>query len=210
MTQKRKPPLLSNQNGSVILIVMLVLVTVIALSATMINFSTSDIDMAGNYKFDKIAFYSGDSGIYATPKFIRLVFPSGDPISEESPAQAGCVRYLNTTQTDSALEILQRIYGFEGRDATGSYNDSVENEMDSQAGDISMRGCDVPADINVIPLGGEQLSGGGVEFGSGGDGVGGGTIRSVKFRLVSTGHDDSDNSHTIRAIYRWVDVPGGL
>jgi hypothetical protein len=210
MIQQRNPQLLKNQDGSVIVIVMLVLIAVSALSVAMMNFSASDVDMAGNYKFDKMAFYSGDSGIYATPKFIRLVYPEGEPIDEESPTQAGCVQFLNTTQPDSAMEIMQRIYGFEGRDATESLNDSVEDEMDSAANDISMRGCNVPADVNIIRLGGEQMSGGGVEFGSGAEGVGSAAQKSVNFRLVSTGNDDLGNSHTIRAIYRWVDVPGGL
>lgn len=210
MIPQQRLQIFNDQNGSVIMIVMLVLIAVSALSVTMINFSTSDVDMAGNYKFAKVAFYNGDSGIYATPKFIRLVYPQGDPVDEESPTRAGCVKFLNTTQPDAALEIMQRIYGFEGRDATETYNDTVEGEMDSSAGDISMRGCNVPADVNIIRLGGEQMSGGGVEFGSGAEGVGSGSSRSVNFRLVSTGHDDADNSHTIRAIYRWVDVPGGL
>ena len=91
MILQQRPQIINDQNGSVIMIVMLVLIAVSALSVTMINFSTSDVYMAGNYKFAKIAFYNGDSGIYATPKFIRLLYPQGDPIDEESPTRAGCV-----------------------------------------------------------------------------------------------------------------------
>ncbi len=205
------PHIYRNQNGSVILIVMLVLIAVSALTLTMMNFSSQDVNMAGNYKFDKVAFYSGDSGIYATPKFIRLVYPQGDPIQAEDPNRAGCVQFLNADdEADPAQAILNRIYGFEGRDSTADLNDDVDEEQSAEAADISMDGCDVPADINVINLGGIQMSGGGVEFGAGAEGIGSGADRATHFRLVSTGRDDSGNTHTIRAIYRWVDVPGGL
>jgi hypothetical protein len=202
--------LLHDQNGTVILTVMLVLIAVSALSLTMMNFSTVEVNMAGNYKFEKTAFYNGDSGIYGTPKFIRLVFPSGNPVPEASPTQAGCVQFLNTTQTDGALEIMQRIYGFEGRDVTDAMNDTLANEEDPTAADISMNGCAIPADVNIIRMGGQQLSGGGVEFGAGAEGMGSGADRAVLFRLVSTGRDDTGNTQSIRALYRWVDVPGGL
>ncbi len=202
--------LLRNQNGSVLLTVMLVLIAVSALSITMMNFSNVEVNMAGNYKFEKAAFYNGDSGIYATPKFIRLVYPEGNPIAEASPTQAGCVQFLNTTQSNAALEIMQRIYGFNDRDATATLNDTLANEESAAAADISMNGCSIPANVNIIRMGGEQMSGGGVRFGSGAEGVGSGSNRAVRFRLVSTGQDDLGNTHSIRAIYRWVDVPGGL
>jgi hypothetical protein len=57
----------------------------------------------------------------------------------------------------------------------------------------------------------QGMSGGGVEFGAGAEGVGFGGSSGIArvFRLVSTGTDQQNTSHTIRALYRWVDVAGG-
>lgn len=203
---------LTNESGSVLVIVIVVLVAVTALSLTMINFTTQETKMAGHYKFEKVAFYNGDSGINGTAKFIRLVYKDGEGVDEEDPQRAGCVRYLNTTSSDRGTEIVNRI-GEWGEDVTKSYNDNGTGEQDPAAADISMRGCQIPADINIIRLGPlrSALTGSGVEFGAAADGLGsGGTDQPIGFRLVSTGSDDQNTTHTIRAIYLWKNVAGGL
>lgn len=199
-----------NQSGSTILIVMIVLIAITALSLTMMTFTSQDVNMSGSYKFEKIAFYNGDSGIYGTPKFIRLIWPEADPTLIADPTRAGCVQFLNTTEADEANEIMNRIYAFEGRDATASLNDDIDAEESSDAADISMSGCNIPAEVNIITAAPEHMSGDGSEFGAGAEGLGGGITQMRKFRMVSTGSDDAGNTHTIRAIYRWVNVPGGL
>lgn len=203
-------PRLANETGSVLVIVMVVLVALTALSLTMINFTTQETKMATHYKFDKVAFYNGDSGIYGTPKFIRLLFSEGTPITAEDPARAGCVQYKNTTGSPGT-EILSRIFGFAGQDATAVFNGTPAGEQDPAASDISLMGCRIPADVNIIHRGPEEVSGSGREFAAGGDGLGsGGGDQAVLFRLVSTGSDDQNNEHTIRALYRWKSIPGGL
>ncbi|MFZ1984896.1 MAG: pilus assembly PilX N-terminal domain-containing protein [Desulfatitalea sp.] len=201
---------LANESGSVLVMVMIVLIALTALSLTMINFTTQETKMAGHYKFDKVAFYNGDSGIYGTPKFIRLLFTEGEAVPAEDPAQAACVQYLNAGG-GADEEILNRIFGFEGQDTTAALNDTPEHEQNPLAADISMNGCRIPADINIVPMGPEEVSGAGREFAAGGDGLGsGGGDQAVRFRLVSTGSDDQNNTHTIRALYRWKSIPGGL
>lgn len=199
-----------NQNGSTILIVMIVLVAVTALSLTMMTFTSQDVNMSANYKFSKVAFYNGDSGIYGTPKFIRMVYPEADPTITEDLTRSGCVQFLNTTEPDAASEIMNRIYAYEDRDATESFNDNGNQEASPEAADISMAGCDIQAAVNIITQAPEHMSGDGSEFGAGAEGLGGGTTKMRKFRLVSTGSDDQGNTHTIRAVYRWVNVSGGL
>jgi hypothetical protein len=208
---KPKASSLNNQNGSVLVIVVVVLVALTALSLTMLNFTTQEMKMASHYKFDKVAFYNGDSGIYGTPKFIRLLFTEGAPVTEEDPNKAACFRYMNTSGGNAGEEILSRIFGFEGLDNTASFNTTPTGEQDPAASDISLMGCQIPADINIINAGPEEVSGSGREFAAGGDGLGsGGGDQAVRFRLVSTGSDDQHNTHTIRAIYRWKSIPGGL
>ncbi len=200
---------LADQSGSVLVIVIVVLVALTALSLTMLNFTTQEMKMAGHYKFEKVAFYNGDSGIYGTPKFIRLIFAEGVPVAEEDPNKAACFRYKNTSGGSAGEEVLSRIFGFEGLDSTESFNASPTDEKDPAASDISLMGCRIPADINIINAGPEEVSGSGREFAAGGDGLGS-SEQAVRFRLVSTGSDDQNNTHTIRAIYRWKNISGGL
>ncbi|MDA8142187.1 MAG: pilus assembly PilX N-terminal domain-containing protein [Desulfobacteraceae bacterium] len=212
--------LTSNKNGSALIIVMVVLVAATALSMTMINFTSTESKMAAHYKFSKVAFFYGDSGIYGAAKFIRLQRSEGDPIAEQDPKKAGCVAYLNTSGSDSGKEIRARLYGgFRGEvpDATESYNTPAalvaNKDANSAAADISMSGCQIPASINVIYLGalGPQGSGGGAEFGTGSDGLGGGGgDQPIGFRLTSTGKDSQNDTHSVRAIYLWRKAPGGL
>ena len=108
---------IASETGSVLIIVMVVLVAVTAISLTMLNFTTQETKMATHYKFAKVAFYNGDSGIYGTPKFIRLLFSDGTPVPEADPGRAGCIQYKNASSGDASQEILSRIFGFEGQDA---------------------------------------------------------------------------------------------
>jgi hypothetical protein len=208
---KRNIDWIIDESGSVLVIVMVVLVAVTALSLTMMNFTTQEMKMASHYKFDKEAFYNGDSGIYGTPKFIRTLFPNAEPVAEEDPQKAGCIRYLNASGGNAADIVMRRIYGYPG-DTTAIYNDFGTLEESPTAGDISFNACGIPSAINIIRLGGDaQMSGGAIEFAAGADGLGsGGGEQAVRFRLVSTGSDAQGNTHTIRAIWRYKNIPGGL
>lgn len=199
--------IIRDESGMALVLVMAILITITAIALTLVNTTSQEMKMAGNYHFDKVAFYNGDSGIYGTPKFVRLLFPEGDAIPESDPTQAGCISYLNTVASGPE-EIRARIYGFEGQDATDMYNSTVDDEEKAEAADISMNGCNIPADINIVNMGGGNVTGGGSEFGTGAEGMKGGD--EVRFRLVSTGKDAQGQQHTIRAIYRWVPISGGL
>ena len=207
-------PYCGNQKGSVLVIVMLVLVAVMALSVTMINISNQEMKAAGNYKHSQTAFYNGDSGVYATPKFIRLLNYWPVPLAEETPNRIGCVQYLNTTTGNPGQEILDRIQATKGvTDATAAYNGDPTTEQDPNAADISMNGCDIDADINIVWLGFDRqgASGDGTEFGTASDGLGGGGGSvPMRYRLVSTGKDSQSNTHVIRGMYRFKKIPGGL
>ncbi len=209
---KRSKQWITDEGGSVLIIVMVVLVALTALSLTMMNFTTQEMKMASHYKFDKEAFYNGDSGIYGTPKYIREILSTAEPIAAEDPGKAGCIRFLNTGGSNASDEIRSRIFGYEGEDTTASFNDFGTLEERPEAADISMAACQIPAAINVINTGYDrQSSGGAIEFAAGADGLGsGGGDAAILFRLVSTGHEAQDNTHTIRAIYRYKAISGGL
>ena len=180
----------------------------------MINFSTQEMKSAGYYKHSQMAFYNGDSGVYATPKFIRLLNDWSVPLTESDPNRIGCVKYLNTSGSNAGQEILDRIQGTKGvTDVTAIYNGDAATEADPAAADISMSGCDIDADINIVFLGFDRqsASGDGTEFGISADGLGGGggTV-AMRYRLISTGADSQNNTHTVRGVYRFKKIPGGL
>jgi len=70
--------LLVKEQGSVMIIALLILalLTIIGISAA--KTSGIEIQIAANEKFHKIAFYNADSGIYVTPKLISLCIDSGE------------------------------------------------------------------------------------------------------------------------------------
>ena len=205
---KRMDLVRREEKGSVIMVVVLILIAISALALTAINFSAMDVNMAASYKFDKEVFANADSCINGVPPYIDLLFPNAEPIKEDD-VRVGCVQFLNTSQPDTAREIMNRFYGFPG-DVTAQYN-TPALEGDSEAADISMEGCDIPCITNVDPKGGGHMSGGGVEFGVGAEGIGvGGMSGAAKqFRLIATGRDHQNVEYKVRAIYRWVDVARG-
>jgi hypothetical protein len=196
--------IISSQDGAALIIVMLVLVAVTAVGLTAMNISTTEINLAGNDKWQKIGFYNSDPGLHGTPPVIApnlnpevdAALPPADP---DDPDDEGCIEYINFA--DDGQEGFHALLYLPKQDVE-------DNEFDTK--DLSFRACEIEADIDVCPRGSLALSGGGVEFASRAEGTGASGSEGKIYLITSTGDGASNSTYTTRGHYRWVDAPGGL
>jgi hypothetical protein len=178
---------LKEQNGSALIVAMLILVvlTILGLSAT--QTTQMEISIAGNQKLYKTAFHLADSGIYAVPKLINECYENDGDQSFTS------VTYLGATGT-----FYRELMGFDVHDDPRDVRFSIDA---------------LNVDVDVNRTGAQNLPGGGVEFASGYEGIGFGSSGgvAVSYDLDSLGRGPVLSQANIVAGYRKVlGVPGGL
>jgi len=192
----------TSQDGSTLIIVMLVLIALMALGITSMNISTTEIKLAGNDKWQKTGLYNADPGLHGAPS---IIFPNLNPDTDAPVAPAdpnnasdeGCLEYINGLSPADFYNLL--------------YSAKADPEPDVKTSkDISFRNCGIGADIDICPRGSQQLSGGGVEFASRSEGTGVSGSEAKIYRITSTGDGASNSTYTVRGHYRWVETGGGL
>jgi len=166
---KRVGQLIGNDRGVVLifaLLIMLVL-TIIGSSATMT--SQIDLKISGNTKVIRTSFYVADGGIMMAPKVIgRIITDRALPDLAATP--------LLTYDTDNLLE---KIMGYIDDDDPGTdTTDIVMNQ--GTLGSMA---------VDLTRVATRYLSGGGVEFAAGteGVGVGGAASAAILYHLASRG-----------------------
>ncbi|MCP4745830.1 MAG: hypothetical protein GY874_06760 [Desulfobacteraceae bacterium] len=199
---------INNEQGMTLIVAILILVAVTALGLTSINITTTEINLVGNDKFQKVGFYNGDSGVHGTPSVIAPLLNDEGPIAQAGsgdPDAAACLEYLNyISPANPSAEFEDMIFvhmGTAGCDA---------NQLAYK--DISFRACDVNADIDICPTEAKALSGGGTEFAANAEGLGvGGGAKGNYFRITSTGDGASaSTTYNVFGTYRWTEEAGGL
>jgi hypothetical protein len=176
-----------HEEGSVLIVAlfMLVILTLLGIMAT--TTTETEIQIAGNEKFHKIAFQNADSGVFSTPKVISGAFDGG-----ADPAWAG-VTYLGAGDT-----FYREIMGFDGYDPAADIR-------------FTLGGHNV--DVDVKHAGQVIIPGGSAEFASGSEGVGTGSAGGVGilYEMDSLGQGPSAALSNVDAVYRKViGTAGGL
>ena len=204
--RKHVGQLIGNERGVVLvfaLVIMLVL-TIIGSSATMT--SQVDLKISGNTKVIRTSFYVADGGIMLSPKVIsRILTDRALPTALQTPLLA-YDDYAAAVGEDPVL--LKKIMGFG--------MDSAYQSADDSTTDISMdQGTLGNMAIDITRTATHYLSGGGVEFAAGteGVGVGGAASAAIIYKLDSwgtVGTAPKTTSSNIVAQYRKVaGVAGG-
>jgi hypothetical protein len=184
-------------------LVLLLVVTIMGSSATLT--SQIDLKLSGNTKVIRTSFYVADGGIMLSPKVISQIITDRDlPTSAQTPL----ITYDDYAKTGEDPLLLKKIMGFA--------MDSDYQDEDLNATDISMnQGTLGSMAVDLTRLATRYLSGGGVEFASGseGVGVGGAASAAIIYRLDSRGTVGTaprTTSSNIVAQYRKVaGVAGG-
>lgn len=187
--------LISNERGVVLIfaLVLMLVATIIGSSATMT--SQLDLKISGNTKVIRTSFYVADGGIQMAPKVIsRIITDRALPALSDTPL---------LTYDDANL--LEKIMGY-----------IEEDDPDTDISDISMtQGTQGSIAVDLSRLGTQYLSGGGVEFAAGteGVGVGGSASAAIIYSLASRGTVGTSPRTTVSDIsahYRKVaGVAGG-
>jgi type IV pilus assembly PilX-like protein len=181
---------LNNENGSVIIAAIFILVVLTILGIAASNTSTLELQIASNDQFMKMAFYNADSALYGTSKLISHAINRSDAVAAGAGNDAPGVQYLST-----AGDFYRQIAGFD------VYDDSMD--VDFETG-----GIDSQADARRDRQ--QQMAGGGAEFATGSEGVGPSAI-AIFYDVNSSGFSNRQTTSNLTAAYRkMVGIPGGL
>ena len=184
----RRP--LNNENGSVIIaaIFILVLVTILGVAAT--NTTTLELQIAANDQFMKMAFYNSDASLYGTAKLISTAINVEDSVNSGSGTDAPGLTYLT-----SASDFYRQIAGY------AVYDNLID--INFNAGGIDAQ-TDARRDHTA------QIEGGGAEFATGSESAGT-TAIGIYYVISATGFSNRQTASDLTANYRkMIRVPGGL
>lgn len=154
-----------NEDGSTLIIAVLILLlgTLIGIFAT--NTSTIEIQISGNDKFHKIAFYGADSGVYTVPKLISpIIDVKGDPYPLSS-----AFTFINLGTGGDAF--YKKLAGF--------------NPSNPDLHILFDLGNSNQVDVGVEKLHSTNLVGGGAEFAAASEGAGVGGLKGIFYGLDS-------------------------
>lgn len=180
--------IVKNQDGSVLVIALLMLVFLTLIGIASSTNTQIEIQIAGNERSYNVAFNVADSGVYMTPKIIRRTVENG-----VRPTLAA-ITYLPSDDGTFFREVM----GYNPR----------EKDPDVQ---FALSGYTVGVDVGRDRQ--INIGGGGVEFASGAEGVGVGSAGGVAviYEMNSTGAGPNNAQSNILAEYRLIPgVAGGL
>jgi Tfp pilus assembly protein PilX len=179
-----------DEEGSAMIIALMIMVVLTILGITATTTTEIELQIAGNERFHKIAFYNADAGIYTSPKVVRSV------LETEEGQQPN---FANVTYLDAnANALFRQLMGY----------DTYDNAKDLR---YTIGGHNV--DVDVQRSGQMAIVGGGTEFGSGAEGVGVGAAGGVAilYTMDSLGSGPVSSQSNIGAVYRYIPgVAGGL
>jgi len=169
------------------LMIMAVL-TVIGLAVT--RTATVELQIAGNDRFNKEAFFRADAGIFTAPKVITQTLNAG--ANPNLPA----ISMIDPQDGTSDANFYRKIMGF-----------------DTSAGGIRFALGPRNTSVNITRSGEEALPGGSAEFASGYEGIGHGATGgfAILYTLDASGQAPANARAVIEALYRKVPgTAGGL
>jgi hypothetical protein len=184
-------------------LVLLLVVSIIGSSATLT--SQIDLKLSGNTKVIRTSFYVADGGIMLSPKVISRIITDRDL---PTPKQTPLITYDDYAEGVEDPVLVRKIMGFT--------MDSVYQNADEITADITVDQATLGSmAVDLTRVSTRYLSGGGVEFAAGteGVGVGGSASAAIVYELESSGTVGTaprTTSSIIRARYRKVvGVAGG-
>jgi Tfp pilus assembly protein PilX len=185
---------LNNEQGSVIVaaIFILVIVTILGIAAS--NTSTLELQIASNDQFVKMAFYNSDSAVWGTSKLISRAVNASTKVEAGTGNEAPGIAYISSV-SDPAEEFYRQITGYDVYVST--------DDIDFNPG-----GIDARADARRVRQ--EHVAGGGAEFATGSEGVGPSAI-AIYYDVNTGGFSNRQTTSNLTAAYRkMVGIPGGL
>lgn len=215
---KRLHDRLNNEEGAILVTVIVFIITLTAAAVTLINLTTFELDMTSNYKCQQEAFFNGESGLFAMGKAISIMVDEGTVTDANATGKLGGFALSEGAVTDGISDMDVLIEGGttdnigEGTNLGADGNETALTKNTTIAGAISTSRTDgtsvdiaLNADINWYFTDVANEKGGMMEFASGYGGAAGKSSRSMYYRIVSQGHGCGNTAnYTVSGQYRHV------
>jgi hypothetical protein len=196
---RNKSVISDNEGGFVLVAVLLIMVILVIIGVAGVNTSTTEVQIASNDQFHKIAFYNADSGIFVTPKLIgEAINSDADPTAAFAPGITIYGADGDTALGDAGYttnRFYNEIYGF------------VEDALASDR-DLQFSSGGFPVDVDIVHDGTHNIVGGGAEFASGSAGVGVGSAGGVEIRYIFTSDGTGPRNSLARIAAGYRKIPG--
>ena len=204
---KQKFSTFRNEDGSTVVITLLILVALTLTGISAITTSSIDIQIAANDKLYKIALHNADSGVFAVPKVISRTVNEGTTPGniggEVKTFDAFTYQDLGTNDNDgsslpSDSTFFKEVF----------YDTDYDPEPDIV---FTLNNNDISVDVQRLPA--VQIGGGGAEFLSGYEGIGTSSSGSVVYPYIinSLGRAQNNTQANVSVVYlKLIGVPGGL
>lgn len=171
--------LISNERGVVLVFALVLMLVVTIIGSSAIMTSQVDLKISGNTKVIRTSFYVSDGGIMLSPKVIsRIITDRALPTASETPL----ITYDDYVSGGDDPVLVKKIMGF-AMDANYQTADQNTTDITMSQGTLG----NMAVDLTRVAT--QYLSGGGVEFASGteGVGVGGAASAAILYHLASMG-----------------------
>lgn len=175
MAELKRLQSVRNESGVILITVLLLMLIMTFLGIMVIDTSTIDMQIAGNFKRSSTAFEGAEAGVELSIPIIERTMFNGSMLSYNA---------LTTSPNSIASDLVSEI--------TGSLNNSSDGLCGgSAAPDIVIADLNgVKIEVDIDRLMSDAISGSALEFASGYEGIGAGAAgggTQVLFRIVSQG-----------------------
>lgn len=191
---------LGNENGSAIVIALLILLAVTIMGITSSNTSITELFISGNDVVKKASFFHSDAGLYAVPKVISKSINDRETPWSLSPPFTFTAWDSDPELADDFVTGKLTFY----RELSGLEDPDDDEDISFQNDGIHTTGVDVRR------LGSYSLVGGGAEFGSAAEGHGT-SMNGIRYIMSSTGRGQKNAVTELEARYlKVIGTAGGL
>lgn len=203
----------SNEDGSTIVLVLIVLALMTVIGISAVNRSTTEQNISVNDKDYKIVFYHSESGNYAMTKWVTRVINDKEVPPQEKTVEGELKdihRFeLGDGETEEALK--EEVYYDDGDDDTDDGTEDLIFNMESgikdeEDGTVNAATSNVTIDIDKKKT--QQVVGGGAEFGKGTGSQG--TIEIPYWFTTEAIGPKGERASIMSKYLKLPDIPGGL
>lgn len=206
-------PCRQDQNGSVILIVTIVLALLTIIGISLTNMSGFEQKIAGNDKSNKIVFYHSESGNYGMAKWVTRLLDEDDvpPKQKTIDGVITDIHRFELASGQTTVDLKDEAYGYDGAyDAAGDltytmtsgYRDPVDGTPRTVTSNVG---------VNLDRRKAEPVVGGGAEFGTGASGIGEKAAVAIPYWFTTEAVGTGGARASIMSRYvKLLGVPGGL
>lgn len=176
-----------NNNGSAILLVLVILASVAVLGVSVMNISSVESQMAGNYKAHEMTFNLTDGTLNSTlPLISQSINQNGIPAS---------------VLTSGLLTSAEAAYFYNQLEAFDAYDPAPDINLayGPEATDDIALNANVDVSVDVENLGAKELDGFAVEFAFGGSGFDSGN--AIVYGIYANGDGVQNSNSRIDAVY---------